>query len=233
MNIMDVKGAGIITHIWITLAPGADTLNRNDVIIRMYWDGKPYPSVEAPIGAFFGNGWGEAYNFVSAPLAVTPGWGKSYVSYFAMPFAEGARIEIENQSGRTIDALYFNIDYEEVPQLPPDLGRFHAWYNHQLTEALPGGENEWGLLGPSGQEPRRQAQLRLRRHQGPGPPRRRQLLRELPEHHVVRRGRRDDLHRRRHAAHVERHRHRGLLQHLVVAQGAVPASVLRLRPGEQ
>jgi hypothetical protein len=80
LNIMDVKGAGIITHIWLTLAPGADTLNRNDVIIRMYWDGKPFPSVEAPIGPFFGNGWGEAYNFVSSPLAVTPGWGKSYVS---------------------------------------------------------------------------------------------------------------------------------------------------------
>ena len=150
VNIMDVPGAGIITHIWITLAPGADTLNRNDVIIRMFWDGKPYPSVEAPVGPFFGNGWGEAYNFVSAPLAVTPGWGKSYVSYFAMPFSAGARIEIENQSGRTIDALYFNIDYVEVPQLPKDLGRFHAWYNHQLTEALPGGENEWGLLGKSG-----------------------------------------------------------------------------------
>ena len=150
VNILDAQGAGIITHIWITLAPGADTLNRNDVIIRMFWDGKTFPSVEAPVGPFFGNGWGEAYNFVSAPLAVTPGWGKSYVSYFAMPFAAGARIEIENQSGRTIDALYFNIDYVEVPQLPKDLGRFHAWYNHQLTEALPGGENEWGLLGKSG-----------------------------------------------------------------------------------
>ena len=150
VTIMDVKGAGVITHIWITLAPGAEALNRNDVILRMYWDGKPYPSVEAPIGPFFGNGWGEAYNFVSAPLAVTPGWGKSYVSYFAMPFATGARIEIENQSGLTIDALYFNIDYEEMPALPADLGRFHAWFNHQLTDALPGGENEWGLLGPTG-----------------------------------------------------------------------------------
>lgn len=153
VTIMDVKGAGIVTHIWITLAPGAEVLDRNDVILRMYWDGKPYPSVDAPIGPFFGNGWGEAYNFVSAPLAVTPGWGKSYVSYFAMPFATGARIEIENQSGRTIDALYFNIDYEELPALPPDLGRFHAWYNHQLTPALPGGENEWGLLGPTGRNP--------------------------------------------------------------------------------
>lgn len=153
VNLMDVKGAGVITHIWITLAPGADALNRNDVILRMYWDGKDYPSVEAPVGAFFGNGWGEAYNFVSAPLAVTPGWGKSYVSYFAMPFANGARIEIENQSGKQIDALYFNIDYEELPQLPPNTGRFHAWYNHELTEALPDGENEWGVLGKGGTNP--------------------------------------------------------------------------------
>lgn len=150
LNILDVKGAGIITHIWITMAPGADTLNRNDVMLRMYWDGKNYPSVEAPVGPFFGNGWGEAYHFISAPLAVTPGWGKSYVSYFAMPFANGARIEIENQSGRPIDALYFNIDYEELAELPSNTGRFHAWYNHQLTEALPDGENEWGLLGKSG-----------------------------------------------------------------------------------
>jgi len=150
VTIMDVKGSGVITHIWITMGPGPDTLNRNDVVIRMYWDGKPYPSVEAPIGAFFGNGWGESYNFVSAPLAVTPGWGKSYVSYFAMPYGNGARIEIENQSGRKIDALYYNIDYEEMPKLPPELGRFHAWYNHQLTHAPAEGENEWELLGPQG-----------------------------------------------------------------------------------
>ncbi len=153
VDILKLDGAGVITHIWITLAPGADKLDRNNVVIRMYWDGNTFPSVDAPVGPFFGNGWGEAYNFVSAPLAVTPGWGRSYVSYFAMPFAKGARIEIENQSGGKIDALYFNIDYEEMSELPPDLGRFHAWYNHQLTPALPDGENEWGLLGKTGNNP--------------------------------------------------------------------------------
>lgn len=152
-TIMDVKGAGIIKHIWITIAPGADVLNRNDLILRMYWDGKSHPSVEAPIGAFFGNGWGEAYNVYTAPLSVTPGWGKSYVCYFAMPFAEGARIEVENQTGRAIESLYFNIDYDEVPQLPKDLGRFHAWYNHEVTQAHPDGENEWSLLGDQPKNP--------------------------------------------------------------------------------
>jgi len=149
-TIMDVKGAGVISHIWITIAPGADQLNRNDIIIRMFWDGNSFPSVESPIGPFFGNGWNETYNFVSAPLAVTPGWGKSYVSYFAMPFAEGARIEIENQSDKEISSFYFNIDYVEMKKLPENSGRFHAWFNHEVTEALPGGENEWGTLGEQG-----------------------------------------------------------------------------------
>lgn len=151
--IMDVKGAGIINRIWITIAPDAAKLNRNDIIIRMYWDGSAYPSVESPIGPFFGNGWNETYNFVSTPLSVSPGWGKSYVSYFSMPFATGARIEIENQAGAPIESFYYNVDYTEVASLPADAGRFHAWYNHELTEALPDGENEWGVLGEQGVNP--------------------------------------------------------------------------------
>lgn len=151
--IMYVKGAGIINRIWITIAPEAGRLNRNDLIIRMYWDGSSYPSVESPIGPFFGNGWNETYNFVTTPLSVSPGWGKSYVSYFSMPFANGAKIEIENQADAPIESFYFNIDYTEMAALPKDAGRFHAWYNHELTEALPEGENEWGVLGEQGTNP--------------------------------------------------------------------------------
>lgn len=153
ITLMDVKGAGIITHIWITIAPPPPALSRNDIILRIYWDGNSFPSVESPIGPFFGQGWDEAYDFVSAPLAAAPVQGRALVSYFAMPFSNGARIEIENQSGRNIDAFYFNIDYEEMDKLPPDMGRFCAWYNHKLTDANPDGENEWGTLGPQGKNP--------------------------------------------------------------------------------
>jgi hypothetical protein len=65
-----------------------------------------------------------------------------------MPFAKGARIEIENQTDRVITAFFFYIDYLEVPALGKDVGRFHAWYNHELTEAYPEGEAEWGLIAP-------------------------------------------------------------------------------------
>jgi len=150
VNLMDVKGTGIITRIWITISPMGDKLSRNDIILRMYWDGNTYPSVESPIGPFFGNGWTEAYNFITVPLSVAPGAGKSYNCYFSMPFASGARIEIENQTGQDISNFYFNIDYQAMNQLPANSGRFHAWYNHEVTEALPGGENEWGTLGAEG-----------------------------------------------------------------------------------
>ncbi len=149
-TLFDVSGAGIINHIWITIAPPPPDLSRNDIIIRMYWDGNKNPSVEVPIGPFFGQGWDECYPFSSLPLAAGPREGRALVSYFIMPFANGAKIEIENDTGSKIGAFYYYIDYVEVDKLPKELGRFHAWYNHELTEALPDGENEWSVLGPQG-----------------------------------------------------------------------------------
>lgn len=149
-TLFDVKGAGIIDHIWITIAPPPPDLSRNDIILRMYWDGEKNPSVEAPIGPFFGQGWNESYNFSSLPLAAGPRQGRALVCYFPMPFSDGARIEIENDSGREISAFYYYVDYVQMDKLPEDMGRFHAWYHHKLTEALPEGENEWSILGPQG-----------------------------------------------------------------------------------
>ena len=149
-TLFDVKGAGVVDHIWITIAPPPPALSRHDLILRMYWDGEANPSVEAPVGDFFGQGWDESYPFSVLPLAAGPREGRAMVSYFPMPFASGARIEIENDSAQKVDAFYYYVDYQEMASLPPDLGRFHAFYNHALTEALPDGENEWSVLGPQG-----------------------------------------------------------------------------------
>ena len=146
-SIAQINGTGIINHIWITISPPPGELSRNDIILRIYWDGNDYPSVESPIGPFFGQGWDERYNYASLPLAAGPENGTSLVSYFAMPFEKGARVEIENQTDKNINAFYFYVDYFEMEQLPEGMGRFHAWYNHNLTEALPEGETEWALTG--------------------------------------------------------------------------------------
>ncbi len=150
LELANLKGAGVITHIWVTIAPPPPTLSRHDIVLRMYWDGETHPSVESPIGEFFGQGWNESYPFTSLPLAAGPREGRAMVCYFKMPYANGARIEIENDSGRAIDAFYYQIDYTELKALPPNTAYFHAWYNHQLTDAQTYGENEWGLLGPDG-----------------------------------------------------------------------------------
>jgi len=149
-TLFEVKGAGVIDHIWITIAPPPPALSRHDLILRMYWDGEANPSVEAPVGDFFGQGWDESYPFSVLPLAAGPREGRAMVSYFPMPFANGARIEIENDSAQKVDAFYYYVDYQEMASLPADLGRFHAFYNHALTEASPEGENEWSVLGPQG-----------------------------------------------------------------------------------
>ena len=149
VNLLNVKDAGVINRIWITLAAVQGKLLRNDIVIRMYWDGNSFPSVESPVGPFFGQGWDESYHFISAPLAAAPKDGNAMVSYFSMPFAKGAIIEIENQSDVDIK-LYFNIDYTEMKQLPADLGRFHAWFNYEVTNTNPEGENEWAILGEQG-----------------------------------------------------------------------------------
>jgi hypothetical protein len=147
--LFDVKGAGAINHIWITISPGPETVLRDDIILRMYWDGNSYPSVEAPLGSFFGQGWNEAYPYYSQPINVGPGDSKALVCYFAMPFANGARIEIENQNEKAIDAFYYYVDYYEYDKLPADMGRFHAWFNNEVTQTDNNErENEWGVFGP-------------------------------------------------------------------------------------
>ncbi|MGQ9802066.1 MAG: glycoside hydrolase family 172 protein [Candidatus Saccharicenans sp.] len=142
-----IEGAGIIKHIWITVSC-PDPMIRRNAVLRMYWDGEKNPSVECPLGDFFGQGWGEKYNYVSLPLAAAPGGGNALNSYFPMPFSQGALITLENQSDQPIGAFYYYIDYEQHKTLPADLGRFHAFWNRELTEPGPDGENEWSVLGP-------------------------------------------------------------------------------------
>ncbi len=149
VELAKLDGSGVVTHIWLTLS-SKDELSRKNLVIRMYWDGQEHPSVESPIGDFFGQGWGLLYTFSSLPLAAAPRDGNALVCYFPMPFATGARITVENQGGEPCDALYFYIDYEERAAIPAELARFHAWYNQELTlpESEQGDvENEWGILG--------------------------------------------------------------------------------------
>ena len=153
-TIAEIKGAGIIKPIWITIAC-QDPMIRRNAILRMYWDDEKHPSIESPVGDFFGQGWGENYNFISLPLAAAPSGVRALNCYFPMPFGKGAKITIENQSDVEIRSFYYYIDYEQHKSIPDNLGRFHAWWHRELTEpATPEeGENEWDTLGEHSPNP--------------------------------------------------------------------------------
>ncbi len=129
-TIANVKGAGCITHIWMTFASfQRDELNvPRKIVLRIYWDGEAHPSVEAPIGDFFGLGHGITKNYASAALCMSPQDGKSFNCFFPMPFAKEAKIEIINECDNLLN-FYFYVDYEEYKKLDEKELRFHAFWN--------------------------------------------------------------------------------------------------------
>ena len=134
--LMDAEGPGVITHIWITFlgpephgwAPQGSA-DHQELMLRMYWDGSPRPAVEAPVGDFFANCFGKRAEVVSVPVIVEG--GDSYNAFWRMPFRKSARVEIENQSGKPLSLLYYNIDWIKLESLPKDTPYFYAQYRQE------------------------------------------------------------------------------------------------------
>jgi hypothetical protein len=124
-TLLDVQGAGVVTHLWFTIN-SPDPMHLKNLVLRAWWDGESSPSIETPIGDFFGLGLGEYYTYQSALLAVAP--MKAMNAYFKMPFATSARLTLTNEGTIRTDDLYFAVDYVTLASLPDNLGRFHAQY---------------------------------------------------------------------------------------------------------
>jgi hypothetical protein len=116
----------------------------------MYWDNQKHPSVESPLGDFFGQGWGEEYIMNSLPIVAAPKRGKALNSYFSMPFSKGAKITIENESDDEIGSFYYYIEYEKRKDIPTNSPRFHAQWKKTITKPNTklDTENDRNVLGP-------------------------------------------------------------------------------------
>ena len=139
LTLFDEAGPGKITHLWITIATD-EQLHLKKLVMRMYWDAEETPSVEAPIGDFFGLGNGDYFSYESAVLAVAS--DKALNSFFPMPFPKRGRITVTNEGKSKVDAFYFNIDYQAYSKaLPPDTLYFHAQYRQAAPAA--GWTDQW------------------------------------------------------------------------------------------
>ena len=123
-----LQGPGMITHIWMTSHAGrADELNA--LSLRIYWDGRERPGVEAPLGEFFAVGQGKPAVVDSFPVQVSPSGALS--CYWRMPFAKSARIVVANDNPNRAAGLYWQVDWVELNELPPATPYFHAQYRQE------------------------------------------------------------------------------------------------------
>lgn len=118
-TMAEIDGSGAIQHIWMT-----PTGHWRTSILRMYWDGETEPSVEVPVGDFFGMGWGQYAHLNSLAVTVNP--GSAFNSYWLMPFRKKARITMENLDDKDM-VLYYQIDYT-LTEVPADAAYFHAQF---------------------------------------------------------------------------------------------------------
>ncbi|MEO8659249.1 MAG: glycoside hydrolase family 172 protein [Bryobacteraceae bacterium] len=125
LTVFDEQGPAEIRHLWFTMATG-EAYHLKKVVLRMYWDGETEPSVEAPIGDFFGLGLGTYTVFQSALLVVAP--DKALNAYFPMPFAKRGRITATNEGSQDISDFYWNFDWVKLSALPAGSAYFHAQY---------------------------------------------------------------------------------------------------------
>ena len=132
--LAEYNGSGCIKHIWCTSMCFSKHYLRH-AILRMYWDdeSEDSPSVEVPLGDFFGMGHAKRINFVSLPLQMSPQGGRGFNCWWPMPFSKGFRITLENKNAKKIQ-FYFYFDfeiYEDGFENEGNYGRFHAQWRRK------------------------------------------------------------------------------------------------------
>ena len=118
-TVAEIDGPGSLQHIWMT-----PTGNWRYSIIRFYWDDEATPSVEVPVGDFFGMGWGQYSPLQSLAVCVNP--GSAFNCYWPMPFRKKCKITMENIDEKDM-VLYYQVDYV-LAEVGNDAAYFHAQF---------------------------------------------------------------------------------------------------------
>src|SRR6516164_3387795 len=133
--LADMRGPGCIVHLRDNIT-SKEPHHLQFHVLRMYWDGETQPSVEAPVGDFFGIGFGFTEKINSALICIDqqPGrptdpaaMGAARNCYFPMPFRKSARITLTNE-GKERSQHWFEVNYRSYRESPSNQLYFHAQY---------------------------------------------------------------------------------------------------------
>jgi len=126
VQLCDIEGPGTIRHIWVTCHH--DPLALRSFVLRGWWDGQQHPSIECPVGDFFGTAHGKVMPYSSAVHSVGPSAGMNI--WLPMPFAKRARMTFTNEGPRATP-LFYQIDYTLGDTHPGDIGRLHVLFRRE------------------------------------------------------------------------------------------------------
>lgn len=131
VTLCDIKGPGVIRHIWMTTY--AEPWTMRSLVVRGYWDDQEHPSIECPLGDFMGIGNGKVMAYQSAVHSVGSSAGMNI--WLPMPFGKRARFTLENQADKKAP-LFYQIDYTSGDGVAADDGRLHVLFRRENPTTL-------------------------------------------------------------------------------------------------
>jgi hypothetical protein len=127
VQLCDIAGPGTIRHLWMTTAQDPETLR--SLVIRATWDDQKHPSIECPLGDFFGFAHGKVTAYQSAVHSVGPLAGLNI--WLPMPFTKRAKITITNESAKPSYVIFYQLTYTLGDKHPADVGRLHVLFRRE------------------------------------------------------------------------------------------------------
>jgi len=102
--------------------------------LRITWDDRDAPSVDAPIALFFGSGTlynreNKEYLVKAFPVSIRFAEERAELAcYFPMPFFQSARVELVNDTAEDFKDVQFTLRTQPYRDPPQQVGYFHATY---------------------------------------------------------------------------------------------------------
>jgi hypothetical protein len=132
VTAVDLKGKATIRLLSFSI-PRDQAAAFKSVHLRVTWDGRPQPSIDAPIALFYGAGTlynrdNREYLVRSFPASIRFAQDRIHlVCYFPMPFFRSARIQLVG-AGQQIDDVEWQVRSVPLQQPANQLAYFHATY---------------------------------------------------------------------------------------------------------
>ena len=131
VQLCDIQGPGTIRHIWLTTVHHPEALR--GLVLRAWWEGQQHPSIECPVGDFFGMAHGKVTAYASAVHSVGPSAGMNF--WLPMPFSKRVRFEFTNETDKPVP-LFYQITYTLGDKHAEDVGRLHTLFRRENPTTL-------------------------------------------------------------------------------------------------